>query len=157
MLRLIEKIEAAQMMERSRSPQRKVEVTESEFNSYIAYRIDVEQEEIMKSLQFKFFDNNKVEGRIFIDLRGQNLPSILKPEMNVFFSATIETDQGAVRMNVKDLFLENRRVMPAVLDLIIAISSKLTGEEVTGINDWYALPYGIRDIVIEPGKAVFYY
>lgn len=158
-LRLIDKIEAAQMEERKSafSNPRKVEVTEREFNSYIAYRIDVEQEEIMKTLQFKFFDDNKVEGKIFIDLRGQNLPSILKPEMNIFFSADIETNNGVVRMNVKDLFVENRKVMPAVLDLIIAISAKLTGEEVTSINDWYGLPYGIDEIAIQPGKAIFYY
>lgn len=158
-LKLIEKIEVEQM-ERGRpalSNTRKVEVTESEFNSYIAYRIDIEEEEIMRGLQFKFFEENKVEGRIFIDLRGQNLPAILKPEMNIFFSAEIETNNGAVRMNVKDLFVENRKVMPAVLDLIIAISAKLTGEEATSINDWYALPYGIGEIVIQPGKATFFF
>jgi hypothetical protein len=158
-LGLIEKIEAAQMETMQPGPDsvRKVEVTESEFNSYIAYRIDVEKEEIMRALQLKFFDENKVEGRIFIDLKGQNLPAMLKPEMNVFFTANIETDQGAVRLNLKDLFLENRRVMPAVLDLIIAISAKLSGEEATSISDWYELPYGIKEIVIRTGKAEFYY
>lgn len=155
-LKLIEKVEAAQM-ETQRSSLSHVEVTESEFNSYIAYRIDTEGEEIMRGLQFKFFDKNKVEGRIYIDLRGQNLPSILKPEMNIFFTAEIKTDQGAVRMDLKDLFIENRRVMPAVLDLIISIGAKIQGEEVTSINDWYELPFGIKEIVINPGKAIFYY
>jgi len=155
-LKMIEKVETAQM-ENRRSGLSQVEVTESEFNSYISYRIDTEGEEIMRGLQFKFLNKNKVEGKIYIDLRGQNLPSILKPEMNIFFSAEIETDHGAVRMDVEDLFIENRKVMPAVLDLIIAISAKLTGEEVTSIDDWYELPFGIKEIVINPGKAIFYY
>lgn len=155
-IKLIEEVEAAQM-ETQRAGLSHVEVTESEFNSYIAYRIDTEGEEIMKGLQFKFFDKNKVEGRIYIDLRGQNLPSILKPEMNIFFTAEIKTAHGAVRMDLKDLFIESRRVMPAVLDLIISIGSKIQGEEVTSIHDWYVLPFGIKEIVVYPGKAIFYY
>ena len=49
---LIEKIQIEQL-EKDPSELRRIAVTEREFNAYIAYRIDVEQEEILKELRFK--------------------------------------------------------------------------------------------------------
>src|SRR4030043_317747 len=54
-------------------PPRSVTITESEFNSYVAYRIEDEKEEIMKELRLKLLADNKIEGKIHIDLRGQKL------------------------------------------------------------------------------------
>jgi len=42
----IERLQEAQLMEYS-GPQREIEVTESELNSYFAYLIDIDKEEIM--------------------------------------------------------------------------------------------------------------
>ena len=155
-LSLIEKIQAEQL-EKGKNELRKIIVTESELNSYIAYRIEIEQEEIMKELRLKLFKENKIEGKILIDLRGQKLPKLLRPQMNLYFGAKVEVKDVYVRIAIKELFLEDQAIQPMILDLIIYISAKLDGVEPTSINDWYELPYGIKNIEIQRGKATFYY
>jgi hypothetical protein len=134
-----------------------VSVTESELNSYIAYRIEVEQSDIMRELSLKLFDKNRIEGKIFIDLRGQHLPNILRPEMNLYFGGLLEVKNGKVKLELKELFLEDQRIQPSVLDLIIYIGSKIQGTESFSMSDWWDLPYGIKDLKTEKGQAVFYY
>ena len=154
---LIEQIQVEQLQTSSTGNQKNVSVTESELNSYIAYRIDVEHSDIMKELRLKLFDKNRVEGKIFIDLRGQDLPKVLRPEMNLYFDGTLEIEERKVRLVLKALFLEGQRIQPSVLDLIIYIGSKIEGEEPFSIGDWWELPYGIKDVKTENGKAIFYY
>jgi len=136
---------------------RKVKVTESEFNSYIAYRIEAEKEELMKELEFKFLKNDKIEGKAYVDLRGQDIPKILRPEMTFYFSADIEVKDEQIQLNLSKLYLEQQEIRPAVLDLVIMLGSKFSGWDGGGINDWYDLPYGIKDIKVYKGYAEFYY
>ncbi len=72
-LRAIDKIDAESKQPWS-GPLREVVISESELNSYIAYRIENEHEEIMKALRLKLFPDNKVEGMIHVDLRGPEGP-----------------------------------------------------------------------------------
>jgi hypothetical protein len=155
-MRLIEKIQLEQL-EKGSDELRNVAVTESEFNSYIAYRIEVEKEEVMKDLRVKFFDDNRVECMVVVDLREQKLPKILKPRMTLFLGGELEVKDGNVRLNLEDLFLESQRIQPAVLDLVIFLGSKITGEESFSMSDWWVLPYGIKDIRTQKGEARFYY
>ncbi len=155
-LRNIEKIEAETLQPRS-GPLRSITVTESELNSYIAYRIDTENEQIMKELRLKLFPKNRIEGKIHIDLRGQDIPSYIRPEMDIFFSADVLISGQAVKIDLQRLFIGNEPIPPLIIDLVIAISAKLNNEQPTSINDWYELPFGIRDIKTEKGRAVFYY
>jgi hypothetical protein len=136
---------------------RKIAVTESELNSYIAYRIEAEKEEIMKELRLKLFDKNRIEGKIHIDLRGRRVPQFIRPEMNFYFAAGLLVSKGGVKIDIQKLFLEDQPIQPLLLDLVIAISARLNNEKATSISDWYELPYGIRDIKTEKGKATFYY
>jgi len=136
---------------------REIAVTESELNSYIAYRIETENEEIMKELRLKLFDKNRIEGKIRIDLKVQKIRRFIKPELNFYFSADVLVSGGLVKIDVKELFLEDEPIKLELLDMIIAISAKLSHEEPTSINDWYELPYGIKDIKTQQGKATFYY
>jgi hypothetical protein len=155
-LRAIDKVEAETQQPWS-GPPRAIEVSESEFNSYIAYRIDTEKEEIMRELRLKIFGDNKIEGKIHIDLRGQKIPQFIRPEMDIYFGADVITANGMVRLDMKKLFLEDEPIQPYVIDMIIAISAGLSGQEATSISDWYELPYGIKEIKTEKGKAFFYY
>ena len=136
---------------------RKLVITENELNSYIAYRIESEKEEIMKELRLKLFDKNKIEGKIHIDLRGQRVPQFIRPEMNIYFAAGLLVSDGGVKIDIQKLFLEDQPIQPLLLDLVIAIAARLNREKATSISDWYELPYGIRDIKTEKGKATFYY
>jgi hypothetical protein len=138
-------------------PLRSLTITESEFNSYIAYRIENEKEEIMKELRLKLFDENKIEGKIHIDLRGQDVPRYIRPEMDVYFAADLLTNNGLAKIDLKQLFLGDEPIQPLILDLVIAISARLNNEKATSLNDWYELPYGIKDIKTEKGKATFFY
>ena len=155
-LNLIEKIQQEQR-EKGSHEIRNVVVTESELNSYIAHRIESENEEILRELRLKIFDRNRIEWKIVVDLRGANLPKILKPRMNFFMGGKLDVEEGYVRLNLKDLFLEDQRIQVSVFDLVIFIGSKLAGNESFNMNDWWELPYGIKNIQTQQGKATFYY
>ena len=155
-LRAIDKIEAETQQPWS-GPLRSLTITESEFNSYIAHRIETEKEEIMKELRIKFFKENKIEGKIHIDLRGRDIPSFIRPEMDVYFAADLLTNNGLAKVDIQQLFLGDEPIKPLILDLVIAISARLNNEKATSLNDWHELPYGIQDIKTEKGKATFFY
>jgi hypothetical protein len=154
---LIEMLQQAQLEEGGNPELRNVVVTESELNSYIAYLIEVDQEEILKELRVKMFENNRVEWKIVVDLEGANLPKILKPRMTFYMGGKLEVENNSVRLNLEDLFLENQRIQVQVFELVIFLGSRLAGSESFSMNDWWALPYGIKDIKTQLGKATFYY
>jgi DNA-binding ferritin-like protein (Dps family) len=138
-------------------PPREILITESELNSYIAYRIETEKEEIMKELKLKLFEMNRIEGKIHFDLRGQDIPQFIRQEMDIYFAADLEVANGKAKLNLKEIFLNEQPIQPLVLDLIIAISARINKLEASSINDWYELPYGIKDIKTQKGTATFYY
>jgi hypothetical protein len=155
-LGLIDKVETESRQPWS-GPLREIEVSESELNSYIAYRIEEDHEEIMKELRLKILPENKIEGKIHIDLRGQKIPSFVRPEMDVYFAADLLVEGRAVKVDMKRLFVGDQPIQPYILDLVIAISAALDKTQATSINDWYELPYGLKDVKTLKGKAVFYY
>jgi hypothetical protein len=142
---------------RANAPLKKMDFTESELNSYIAYRIASEKEEVMKELRLKLFEQNRIEGKIFVDLSGQKLPFLLKPQMNLYFEGNFEVQNGHIRLDFKKLFLEERQVPLMLLDLIIYVAAKLGKTEPTSINDWYELPVGIKDMQTGPGRVTISY
>jgi hypothetical protein len=152
----IERLQEEQLIEYS-GPQREIELTESELNAYFAYLIDVDREEVMKELRLKLFEDNKIEGKIFIDLKGQKLPKILRSEMNFYFGAKLDIKEKKVRINIDKLFLEDQEINKVILDMVIFVASKINGTESGSISDWYVLPFGIEDIRTKRGKAVFFY
>lgn len=155
-LTLIQKIQ----IERGMNPSGellKVEITESELNSYIAHRIVTEKEEVMKDLRLKVFPENRVEGKMYFDLRGEDFPKVLRPEMTFYFEAVLNVEGGRAQLKIKELFLEQQRIEPALLDLVMYIAAKVSGNESGSINDWYLLPFGIKDIQTQKGLAIFYY
>lgn len=155
-LNIIEKVQSEQN-NLSKGKLRKVTVTESELNSYIAFRIETEKEEIMKQLNLHILVNNRIEGNILIDLRGQNLSGFLRPQMNIYFGGRVEVKDEKVRINIKKLFIEDVPIQPEILDVIIMIASKIENSEPTSLYDWYDLPFGLKDIKTQNGKAIFYY
>ncbi|MFC2166911.1 hypothetical protein ACFLQZ_02990 [Acidobacteriota bacterium] len=145
------------ILKNNQKNQDSVIVTESELNSYFAYRIEAEKEEVMKQLHLKILKNNKIEGKIQINLRGEKIPDFLRPEMNIYFSGKVEVNNGKGRILMKKLFLEDQPIQPHVLDVIIFIASKLQNSEPTSLYDWYELPFGIDDIRTRNQQAIFFY
>jgi hypothetical protein len=155
-LDIIDRIQREQFL-RGSDDLHTVDVTENELNSYVAHRIYVEKEDVLKELRFKLFSKNRIEIMALVDLKGQKLPNFLKPEMTFFIGGILEVKDGGVRMKMKDLFLGDQRIQPMLLDVVIFIASKIQNTEPSGIEDWYALPYGIKDIKTHAGRATFYY
>lgn len=155
-LKAIERVER-ETSRQTKRPLKKISITESELNSYIAYRIEEKNEKFMKELRVKLFKKNKVEGIVLIDLRGERVPDFLRPQMTLYFGGTLEAKDGLVRFILRDLFLEEQRIDPKVLDFIIAFAAKIGNFEVWSINDWWELPHGIKDVETENHKAVFFY
>jgi hypothetical protein len=141
----------------SGQPPRTAVVSERELNAYIAYRIETEGEEIMKELRLKLLTGNRVEGKIFIDLSGRRVPWFLKPQMNVYFSGALETEGPKVRVRMENLFLEEQRIQPGLLDMIISVVSRFEKTDPVSIEDWYDLPYGIRNMEARAGELVVSY
>ena len=155
-LALIDKIQAEQKTKKG-NPVQKADVTESELNSYIAYRIQTEQEEIMKELRLKLFEKNRIEGKIGIDLRGQKLPPFLKPQMNFYFEGNLWTKEGWAKLEVTRLFLDEQQVQPFILDWVISVAATLTNNKASSLNDWQELPFGLRKLETERERLVVTY
>jgi hypothetical protein len=154
-LELIEKVQSEAENEYS-GPLREVKVSESELNSYLAFRIE-QEEDVMKELKLKLFDKNRIEGKVLLQFKGQNLPLLLNPKMVFYFNGILKVKQGAARLVIQELFLNKEPVDSVLLDTVIYLASKFKGTENTTLNDWYELPYGIKDVRTESGKAIFYY
>jgi hypothetical protein len=155
-LKAIDRVERETATQTKR-PLKKISITESELNSYIAYRIEKENEKFMKELRLKLFKNNKVEGIVLVDLRGERVPKFLRPQMTLYFGGKLEAKDGLVKFILKDLFLEEQRIDPKLLDFIVAFAAKIENYEVWSINDWWELPHGIKNVETENHKAVFFY
>ena len=155
-LRIIETIQA----ESAKAPSvttRSAVVTERELNAYIAHRIETEKEDVLTDLRLKIFPDNRIEGLAVIDLRGRKLPAFIKPMMNIVFAGVLESRPGAARIRFESLYLEQQRIQPALLDLVIATVSDLEGTEPVRLDDWYELPYGIIGLGTERGRLVASY
>ena len=155
-LGLIDKLQLEQL-EKGNRDLKNVVVTEDELNSYIAHRIKLEQEETLRELRLKMYDHNKIEWKVMLDLEGAKLPNVLKPQMTFYLGGILEVEEGNVRLDLKDLYLGNKRVQISVFELVIFIGSKIIGSEPFSMSDWWLLPYGIKDIKTQKGKAAFYY
>lgn len=155
-IRFLDQVEADSLM-RKPGPPRKMDFTESEFNSYIAYRIDAEKENVMKELRLKILDRNRIEGKIFLDLKGQKLPALLKPQMNLYFAGVLATRVGEARLDFQKLFLDDQQVPLMLLDLVAYVATKLGKSDPVSLHDWYALPPGIKDIQTGAGRITVVY
>ncbi|MGB8952495.1 MAG: hypothetical protein WCC06_07500 [Candidatus Aminicenantales bacterium] len=136
---------------------REIEITESELNSYIAYRIEKEQEQIMKELRLKLFEGNRIEGKMFIDLSRYRILLQLPLRMDLFFEGHLQLKAGKVRVKFRRLFLGKQSVPVVILDLIAYVSAQIDRTESSSFMDWYELPFGIKDIRTRPGSMVVYY
>lgn len=155
-LRAIDRVER-ETAKPTKRPLKKISITESELNSYIAYLVETKHEKYLKELRLKLLRKNKVEGIVLIDLRGERVPEFLRPQMTLYFGGKLEANDGLVRFILKDLFLEEQRIDPKVLDFIIAFAAKIGNYEAWSINDWWELPHGIKNVETESHKAVFFY
>ncbi len=142
----------------SKSPTlRRSDFSEGEFNAYIAYRIETEKEDVLKELKLKLFGENRVEGMAVVDLRQQNLPSFIKPRMNLYFEGIVFVQEGKARFDFRKLFLEGQEVPLLVLDVIIDMAARMGKTDAESVRAWVDLPYGIKDLKTREGGISLFY
>jgi len=155
-LRALDQIEA-ESLTRKGGGLKRADFSEEELNAYVSYRIAAEPDGVLKVLALKLFAENKVEGMARLDLSGARLPFGLKPRMNLYFAGKVLSSGGAVHLEFESLFLEDRSVPLMLLDLIILAAAAIGKSDAASINDWYELPYGIKEVKTASRKVSLYY
>jgi hypothetical protein len=155
-LRALDQIEADRLTRKGGGLKR-ADFSESELNAYIAHRIAAEPNGVLKVLALKLLAENKVEGMARLDLSGARLPFGLKPRMNLYFAGKVLSQDGAVHLEFESLFLEDRSVPLMLLDLIILAAAAIGKSDASSINDWYELPYGIKEVKTASRRVSLYY
>lgn len=136
---------------------RSVTFTEAEFNAWVAYRLEDEKEPYVKSAELKLSADDRVEGRIMLDLGKSQTGGLLSERQDLLFTARFETREGRIKIDLDSLFLGTQKLSPAVIDVIIGIVARLQGAEPTSLRDWYDLPPGVQRLETRPGRLVVIY
>jgi len=134
---------------------RSLTFSEAELNAYTACRL--EREPYVKSAVLKLLADNKVEGRIGIDLGKPQASGLVPQKQDLLFAARFETKDGKIRIDMDHLFLGAQEISPAFIDLVIGIVSSLEGVKSTTLSDWYDLPRGVQRLETRPGRVIVIY
>jgi hypothetical protein len=86
-----------------------------------------------------------------------NLGGLLGENLDFDFKGIVQSRNQAARLNLISLSLAGYAVKPQVLDFVLSSAGMLHDTEVGRAEDWYALPKGIKRIVVKPAKAIIYY
>jgi hypothetical protein len=154
--RELDRIEVENLAGR-KGPLKTVDFTETEFNAWLAFRLDEEKEDVLRELALKLFPENRIEGKAFIDLSRARLPLGFKPKFNLYFSARILVQSGEAKIEFTQLFIEGQRVSMPLLDLMIATAAGLGKSDAAAIKEWVLLPYGLKNLRIDTSRVRLYY
>lgn len=136
---------------------RRVEFTDNELNVYIRHRIVESKEDVLRDLRVKLDTGNRIEGWMDLDFSGHHIPSFIKQRMNLYFLGTMTVQDGFIRFDFKEVFIEKEAVPMVMLDAIVFVASKLGKTDAKSVSDWHALPAGIRDVRTGAGRFSLYY
>ena len=133
------------------------EVTETELNAYIAYRLAQEKKQLINSLTVGLMDNNHIQGNVRCNAQRLNLSALLGDDPDFAFKGLVHSRDGAARLELISLQLNGQPVSPSVLEFILSAAALYYGTEAPRIDDWYALPKGIKRATVSKGRTVLYY
>ncbi len=133
------------------------EVTESELNDYIGYRLAHEKNPTIDHLDVHLLENNQIQGKIILDARQLNLDLFFSEKMDFDFKGMLQTRRGAGRLDLSALRLNGQPVQPGTLDAVLGAIALSNGTAPSRIDDWYALPEGMDHIVVKKGNATVFY
>jgi len=136
---------------------RSLTFSEAEFNAYAACRVEAEFGPYVKAAEFKLLAGNRIEGRIAIDLGKPQASGIMAQKQDLLFAARVETENGKIRIAMDKLYLGTQAIVPAFVDVVIGVVSRLQGVEPTSLKDWYDLPPGVQRLESRPGQVVIIY
>lgn len=138
-------------------PPRKSEFSERELNAWLADLVEADPKNALRGLALKLFDDNRIEGKAFVDLSGATLPLNFKPKMNIFFAAQVIVREGKARVEFSRIFLDSQPIPVAVVDMVIAIAAKFANSKAGSILDAVDLPRGLKDLQGRTGRVILYY
>lgn len=133
------------------------EVTEKELNAYITYRLAQEEKSLVNSLTVGLLDNNHIQGRMKCNAQRLNLGTLLGDDPDIDFTGIIHSRDGAARLELISLQLNSQPIGPNLLDFILSAAALYYGTQAPRIDDWYALPKGIKRIHITKNRTTLYY
>lgn len=141
----------------SAGPLRETSFSEGELNSWLAGMLAADPKNALRELDLKLYDDNRIEGKAFVDLSGASLPLNLKPKMNIYFAAQVIVGGGSARVEFSRIFLESQPIPVAMVDMVIAVAAQLGKSEAGSILDEVALPRGLKDLRSRNGRVILYY
>lgn len=133
------------------------EVTEKEVNAYITYRLAREKDPIINQLTVNLLGANQIQGKVSFSANQLNLGGIFGDNLDFNFIGAVQTRNNAARLNLTALSLGGYDVEPQVLNFVLSSAAAVYGTEVGGVEEWYALPKGIKRIRVQKAKAIIYY
>ena len=144
----------ARQAHQSHSQERRTEVSQQDLNAYIAYHLSREGRPAVDSFSVDLLDNSRVKGIMHIDPQQLQLDAILGDALIVEVTGILLSRNAAARLNLVALKLNGQPVKPQVLDFVIAAIADHYGWEWGGIEGWYALPVGVKQMIVRKDKLV---
>jgi len=142
---------------RPSSPPPSAEVSEADLNAWIAWRVAAEMGKFVKSIELRLLDDNRMEGKIALDLADSPVSMLLPAGADFYFAGAGESREGKIRLTMNSLYLGSQRLAPAFIDTVISVVAGLQGQKATSLNDWYPLPYGIKRLESRRGRLICHY
>lgn len=132
-------------------------VTEKELNAYICYRLKQEKDTLIRRFAVQLMGADRVRGSLRLDAGRLNLGTFFGDVLDINFIGQVVTRGSFARLDLEALSLNDLAVQPFVLDMVLKAASMYYGQEVSGLDDWYALPKGVDRVRVDKGKAVLFY
>jgi hypothetical protein len=136
---------------------RRLTFSEAELNAYVACRLEDQGELYVKEVVLKLLADDRVEGRVSIDLGKPQASGLVPQKQELLFAAKAETRDGKIRIDMDTLYLGLQPISPAFVDVIIGVVAALQGYPATSLKDWYDLPRGVLRLESRPGQVVIIY
>jgi hypothetical protein len=128
-------------------------VTQPELNDYIAYRLAQEKQSLIRKLDVDLLERDNVEGKLRLDAKQLNLGILFGKVLDFDFKGTLQTKDGAARLDLAALRMNGQPIKPQMLDLVLRAVSAYYRTELGRIDDWHALPKGMKRIKVHKGWA----
>lgn len=144
----------ARQVHQSENQERRSVVSQQELNAYIAHRLTRENQPAVDSIRVDLPDNGRVNSVVHIDPRQLQLDAILGDALRFDIAGIMDSRDGAARLHLIALKLNGQPVKPQVLDFVIATIAHYYGWDWEGIEGWYALPAGVKRVIVLKDKVV---
>ncbi|MDL2268979.1 hypothetical protein LJC71_01915 [Desulfosarcina sp. OttesenSCG-928-A07] len=136
-------------------------ITQSELNAYIAWRISREEKTVIRHAAVELLDDNNVEGVILLDTTALNLNLFFGEQLELAFSAILHSENQTARLNLTTLAVNGQSISPEVTKQVLRqvthAASWYYGEPVTGLEDEYELPPGVKRLGVKKAGVILYH